>query len=271
MSKKEIRPKQKRQRFADLVTKIPKTITDPKKNHTKYTIGRKIGSVSKTFHSQTRIRYLKSLCGVGLKQGTFSKCFELTEEETGKQFACKILSRKCDVECIQSEIEIHRDMKHSNIVPLIGIIKDRHNIYVQLKLCTNGTLKEFLNNHGIVSIDRSRYIINQILLGTQYIHNENIIHRDLKLANIFIDDRMQMRIGDFGLAIHVADIEFEKNQVCGTLRYLSPEVLQHDGFSFKSDVWAIGVMMFNLLLGRSPFECGNAQQTAKRIRKLDYR
>lgn len=204
-------------------------------------------------------------------QGSFSKCFELTESVAGEKFAGKVISKDFDMRSICNEIEIHSKLRHQHIVGLIGIIHDRYNVYIVQSLCTNGTLKGLLRERGTVSVDECRYFIAQILNGVQYIHSMNVIHRDLKLTNIFIDERVQVRIGDFGLSIDSTKIQLEQNKVCGTLRYLSPEVLQHKGFSCKSDVWAVGAMMYNLLFGCSPFEADKLRETAKRIRKIDYR
>lgn len=191
--------------------------------------------------------------------------------ESGKKFACKVLSRETDLNVICNEIEIINKLQHRNIFELVGIVHDPKFVYLIQSYYINGTLKHLLKHRRIISIAECRYFIHQILCGTQYIHSKNIIHRDLKLANIFIDEHMQLKIGDFGLAINITDVEADRYHICGTIRYLSPEVLNHNGFSFKSDVWAIGVMMYNLIVGTSPFDGDNVKMTAKLIRKMNYR
>lgn len=204
-------------------------------------------------------------------QGSFAKVFQLIELESGKKFACKVLSREADLNVICNEIEIINKLQHRNIFQLVGIVHDPKFVYLIQSYYTNGTLKDLLKHRRTVSLAECRYFLNQILCGAQYIHNKSIIHRDLKLANIFIDEHMQVRIGDFGLAIDVTKAQADRNQVCGTIRYLSPEVLNRNGFSFQSDVWAIGVMMYNLLVGTSPFESNSIKMTARLIRKMNYR
>lgn len=195
----------------------------------------------------------------------------MIESESGKKFAGKVLSKETDMEIICNEVEIISKLQHRNIVQLVGIVHDQQFVYLIQSLCANGTLKDLLKHRPTVSIDECRYFMNQILCGAQYIHSQDIIHRDLKLANIFIDEHMQVRIGDFGLAIDIGNARLDRNHICGTVRYLSPEVLNRNGFSFQSDVWAIGVMMYNLLVGTSPFQSGKVKVTAKLIRKMDYR
>lgn len=205
-----------------------------------------------------------------LDQGSFAKVFELIETESGKKFACKVLSRETDLNVLCNEIEMINKLQHRNIFELMGIVDDPKFVYLIQCYYTNGTLKDLLKHRKIVSIGECRYFINQILCGTQYIHSKDIIHRDLKLANIFIDQHMQVRIGDFGLAIALKNAQADRT-VCGTIRYLSPEVLNRNGFSVQSDVWAIGVMMYNLIIGKSPFESGCVKTTAKLIRNMNYR
>lgn len=204
-------------------------------------------------------------------QGSFGKCFILTELKNGKKYAGKILSKKGSKLDIKNEVNIHINMKHQHVVDLIRVIDDKYHIYMIQTLCSNGTLKDLLKKRETITIDECRYIVSQILSGAYYIHGKNIIHRDFKLANIFIDGQMQMKIGDFGLAIRTNDKRLKDGEVCGTIRYLAPEVLQRNGFSFKSDIWAIGVMMYNLLFGMSPFLGDTNKETVKHIRKIEYR
>ena len=85
----------------------------------------------------------------------------------------------------------------------------------------------------------------QILYGIKYLHDHRVIHRDLKLGNLFLSDKMEIKIGDFGLA---TKLEFEgelKRTVCGTPNYIAPEILDgKKGHSYEVDVWSLGVIMY---------------------------
>lgn len=116
-----------------------------------------------------------------------------------------------------------------------------------------------------------RYYMHQILLGVKYLHDNHIIHRDLKLGNLFLDDDLHIKIGDFGLA---ARIEFEgerKKTLCGTPNYIAPEILGKIGHSYEVDVWSIGCVMYTLLVGQPPFETNNIKVTYSKIQSGDYR
>lgn len=117
----------------------------------------------------------------------------------------------------------------------------------------------------------TRWYMKQILEGVAYLHSNRIIHRDLKLGNIFLNDDLEVKIGDFGLA---AQIEFDgerKRTLCGTPNYIAPEILNKKGHSFEVDVWSIGCIMYTLLMGRPPFETNSLKETYARIKKCDYK
>jgi len=109
-----------------------------------------------------------------------------------------------------------------------------------------------------------------IVSGVQYIHGQKIIHRDLKLGNIFIDGKFMVKIGDFGLATKLEFKQECKRTVCGTPNYIAPEVLEGKGYHFGVDVWSIGVILYTLFYGVPPFETEDANSTYQRIRNCDY-
>lgn len=114
---------------------------------------------------------------------------------------------------MQREIEIHSRLKHENVVQFLESFEDGKYIYIIQSLCSNNTLANLLMLRGSMTLDESRYILSQILEGLLYIHRMDIIHRDVKCANISIDNHMQMKICDFGLAIRIEDVPFERRDL----------------------------------------------------------
>ena len=111
----------------------------------------------------------------------------------------------------------------------------------------------------------------QLLDATRYLHANNIIHRDLKLGNLFLTGNLEMRVGDFGLATQLAFREERKRTVCGTPNYIAPEILDgRDGHSFEVDTWAFGVILYTMIIGKPPFETADVKSTYKRIRENSY-
>merc|ERR1711962_267576 len=109
-----------------------------------------------------------------------------------------------------------------------------------------------------------------ILLGCKYLHDNKIIHRDLKLGNVFLNDSMEVKIGDFGLATKVDYAGERKKTLCGTPNYIAPEVLGKKGHSYEVDVWSIGCILYTLLVGKPPFETQTLKDTYSRIKKNEY-
>lgn len=117
----------------------------------------------------------------------------------------------------------------------------------------------------------TRFYMKQILDGVHYLHENRIIHRDLKLGNLFLNDDLQVKIGDFGLATKIEYDGERKKTLCGTPNYIAPEILNKKGHSFEVDVWSIGCIMYTLLMGKPPFETNSLKETYSRIKKCEYR
>ena len=100
-------------------------------------------------------------------------------------------------------------------------------------------------------------------------HERNVIHRDLKLGNLFINSNGDIKIGDFGLAAVVSEGE-RKQTICGTPNYIAPEVLFDNGHSFQVDIWSIGVILYTLLVGKPPFQCKEVKQIYQNIKENKY-
>jgi cell cycle serine/threonine-protein kinase CDC5/MSD2 len=119
----------------------------------------------------------------------------------------------------------------------------------------------------------ARVFATQIIGATAYMHNKGIIHRDLKLGNIFIDSNMMLKIGDFGLAAQLGVNGIQRRKtVCGTPNYIAPEVLygKATGHSYEVDVWAIGVILYAMIHGKPPFQSRNVETIYQRIKYNDY-
>lgn len=148
---------------------------------------------------------------------------------------------------------------------------DAKNMYIVLELCKQRSMMELHKRRPHVSDYECRFYIYQLLEGVKYLHENRIIHRDLKLGNIFLNDQLNLKIGDFGLATRIEYEGERKKTLCGTPNYIAPEILNKRGHSFEVDIWSIGCVMFTLLVGQPPFETKSLKDTYSRIRKCDYR
>ena len=145
------------------------------------------------------------------------------------------------------------------------------NVYILLELCPCQTMLELVKRRGCLSELEAQFYTRQLLLTVQHLQAERVIHRDLKLGNLFLDAALQLKVGDFGLATRLEHAEERKRTICGTPNYIAPEILDNSaGHSFEVDVWAVGVILFTLLYGAPPFETAAVKTTYCRIRDNDY-
>ncbi|CAN0314155.1 unnamed protein product, partial [Ectocarpus fasciculatus] len=114
--------------------------------------------------------------------------------------------------------------------------------------------------------DEGRRYMLQILEATSYLHQHQIIHRDLKLGNVFLDRDWNIKMGDFGLATKLAQDSERKRTICGTPNYIAPEILEGKaGHSYQVDLWSAGVILYTMLVGRPPYESTDVKSTYRRI------
>lgn len=209
-------------------------------------------------------------------KGGFAKCYEIIDVETNNVYAGKIVSKKLMMkhnqkEKMTQEISIHKSLNHKNVVKFHGFFDDSLNVYIVLELCKKRSMMELHKRRKVITDYECRYYIYQIIEGVKYLHDNRIIHRDLKLGNLFLNDHLHVKIGDFGLATR---IEFEgerKKTLCGTPNYIAPEILTKKGHSFEVDIWSIGCVMYTLLVGQPPFETKTLKDTYTKIKKCEYR
>ncbi|KAF9900558.1 Cell cycle serine/threonine-protein kinase cdc5/MSD2 [Linnemannia zychae] len=214
--------------------------------------------------------------GPPLGEGGFASCFLISDQKNGR-FAAKVI-QKTELQTAKArhklfaEIKIHQDRTHVNIVKYYHCFEDDNFVYLVLELCESKTLMELIKRRKRLTEPEVRYYVKQIVAGCAYLHDEKIIHRDLKLGNIFLTKDLQVRIGDFGLAAVLLNEGDRKKTICGTPNYIAPEILfdTDNGHSFEVDVWSVGVIMYTLLIGKPPFQTNEVKAIYKKIRDNIY-
>ena len=232
--------------------------------------------IEETIHgpkNKTKTRqYIK---GRFLGKGGFAKCYELINKDNNRVFAAKMLQKNSlkterQKQKLITEIKIHKSCHHNHIVAFEHNFDDDENFYILLELCQNQTLNELHMRRKILTeIEVQCYII-QLIKALQYLHSHRIIHRDLKLGNLFLNDKMELKVGDFGLATKLDYDGERKKTVCGTPNYIAPEVINATGHSYEVDIWAIGIIIYTLLVGKPPFETRDVKTTYGKIKKAEY-
>jgi polo-like kinase 1 len=214
--------------------------------------------------------------GKFLGKGGFAKCYEIKCVETGKVFAAKLFEKKAltnerSRKKLINEIKLHKRLHHTNIVNFEHFFEDKENVYILLELCSNQTLNEILKRRKRMTEIEVQYYVMQIVRALKYIHAHKIIHRDLKLGNCFINSKLELKLGDFGLAAKLEYDGQKRKTVCGTPNYIAPEILEKkSGHSYEVDVWSLGVVTYTLMFGKPPFETSDVKLTYKKIKMNNY-
>lgn len=209
-------------------------------------------------------------------KGGFAKCYEIQHTGTKEVFAGKIvpkamMTKSSHKEKMAQEISIHRSLSHKHVVGFHSFFEDISNIYIVLELCKRRSMMELHKRRKAITEPETRFFMHQILEGVRYLHSHRIIHRDLKLGNLFLNDELHVKIGDFGLASRIEFDGERKRTVCGTPNYIAPEILTKKGHSLEVDIWSLGCIMYTLLVGKPPFETSSLKDTYKRIKDCEYR
>ncbi|KAM6503064.1 Protein kinase-like domain containing protein [Amanita muscaria] len=211
-----------------------------------------------------------------LGEGGFARVYEV-KDHRDVRFACKVVTKaslktKKAKTKLYAEIKIHRSLTHPNIVNFHDCFEDQDNVYMTLELCPSGSLMDMLRRRRRFTELEARVFMVQLIGACHYMHTHQVIHRDLKLGNLFLDGRMNIKVGDFGLAALIENPGERKKTICGTPNYIAPEVLFDtvNGHSFEVDTWSVGVILYTLIVGRPPFQTKDVKAIYKRIRDNDY-
>ncbi|KAG7459377.1 hypothetical protein MATL_G00210130 [Megalops atlanticus] len=221
---------------------------------------------------RTLKRYMR---GRFLGKGGFAKCYEITDMATKEVFAGKVVPKSLllkphQKEKMSMEISIHKSLNNPHVVGFHGFFENDDFVFVVLEICRRRSLLELHKRRKAVTETEARYYMKQTIEGCRYLHNNRVIHRDLKLGNIFLNDDMEVKIGDFGLATRIEYEGERKKTLCGTPNYIAPEVLCKKGHSFEVDVWSLGCILYTLLVGKPPFETSCLKDTYLRIKNNEY-
>jgi len=175
--------------------------------------------------------------------------------ETGAPYAIKMLKkvevvRLEQVEHIQSEKAILEALDFPYIVKMAGTFQDQLYLYMVLEYIVGGEFFTHLRKKGRFDNSTARFYASQIVMVFEYIHNLDIIYRDLKPENLLLDKVGYLKITDFGFAKKVPDKTYT---LCGTPEYIAPEVLLNKGHGKPVDWWTLGILVFESLHGQPPF------------------
>lgn len=191
-----------------------------------------------------------------LGEGGYASVYKCTDA-IGVRYACKVLPKDKNTRLrVQQEIGIMKRLVHSpKVVRFVDATEDDQAFYIIQELCRGGSVKDYTANYENYSENTVSSIVRGVLRGLIHMHEQGLIHRDIKAGNILLGDQSDdadVKIGDLGTAIFSSGGVTEVDVLVGTPWFLAPENLKYQ-YHHKSDVWSIGVVAYQLLSGRMPF------------------
>ena len=209
-------------------------------------------------------------------KGGFGKVWKVRYKDSDKVYVIKVMCKQNIIaqkmtEQINREIEIMYKINHPHIIKLINHFEDDQNLYLIMELGAKGQLFSLLNKyrHGFDQTRAAQYM-REIISAVKYLHSFDppIIHRDIKPENILLDENGRCKLADFGWSNYV-NPDKVRVTFCGTPEYLAPEMVNKIGHDTSVDIWALGVLCFELLTGKLPFNGRNNKELFSNIGALN--
>eukprot|EP00629_Pelagomonadales_sp_RCC1024_P015554 CAMPEP_0119279632 /NCGR_PEP_ID=MMETSP1329-20130426/21205_1 /TAXON_ID=114041 /ORGANISM="Genus nov. species nov., Strain RCC1024" /LENGTH=371 /DNA_ID=CAMNT_0007280187 /DNA_START=191 /DNA_END=1303 /DNA_ORIENTATION=+ len=210
--------------------------------------------------------------GRPLGNGKFGRVYLARTKRDKYVVALKVL-RKSQLEKngvehqLRREIEIQTHLVHKNILRMFGYFWDEKRIYLILEYAPGGELYKRLTAKGRFSETETAKYILEMARALGYCHQKHVIHRDIKPENLLLGLGGELKIADFGWSVHAPSLRRET--FCGTLDYLPPEMVEVKGYDEKVDLWSLGVLCYEFLVGEPPFDAPGKKATFKRISRVD--
>ncbi|KAH7313380.1 kinase-like domain-containing protein [Stachybotrys elegans] len=226
----------------------------------------------------------KWMKGALIGQGSFGCVYLALHAVTGELLAVKQVEtpsgansqsdarKKSMIEALKREISLLRDLRHPNIVQYLGCSSSADYLNIFLEYVPGGSVQTMLNSYGALPEPLVRSFVRQILTGLSYLHNRDIIHRDIKGANILVDNKGTIKISDFGISkkLEASNIlggaanNKHRPSLQGSVFWMAPEVVKQTSYTRKADIWSLGCLVVEMMTGTHPFpDCSQLQAIFK--------
>lgn len=211
--------------------------------------------------------------GRPLGRGKFGNVFLARESKSKYIVALKILFKSQLVEYnvqhqLRREIEIQSHLHHANILRMYGFFHDASKVYLILEYAPQGEMFGKLQRAGHFDDKTAAGYVFQMIDALAFCHTNKVIHRDIKPENLLLGYFGEIKIADFGWSVHAPSMR--RKTMCGTMDYLPPEMVRHRSYDEKVDHWCLGVLTYEFLVGKPPFEYDDRDETYSAISNVSY-
>ncbi|KAI7881045.1 kinase-like protein, partial [Lichtheimia hyalospora FSU 10163] len=223
----------------------------------------------KSKDGMTRAQYQLGNC---IGKGQFGAVYRALDLGTGETVAVKRIKLHDaeDQDDIMKEASLLKTLSHCNVIQYLGIIPSRHHINIILEYAEGGSLMSTLKAFGAFPEKLVASFCMKILNGLEYLHANQVVHCDLKAANILTTKTGDVKLSDFGVSLNLKKTKVDANDVSGTPNWMAPEVIELKGASSKSDIWSLGCTLIELITGKPPYADLIAMSAMFRIVEDDH-
>lgn len=204
-----------------------------------------------------------------ISSGTFGKVYKAIDKNNNSIVAIKKINltklTPYDLENLYNECRIGFLADCEFIIKILDIFFFEDYIYIVTKYYENGDLRTYINNHGKLSDEHIWKIMTQLFLAVDYLHENNIIHRDIKIQNILVKNNGDIVLADLGVTKILNNSDYTKTQI-GTPYYFSPEIANGSYYTKAIDIWCCGIVLYEILFNKYPFNAHNLPFLLRRIR-----
>nr|XP_005489097.1 aurora kinase A [Zonotrichia albicollis] len=212
--------------------------------------------------------------GRPLGKGKFGNVYLAREKQSKFILALKVLFKaqleEAGVEHqLRREVEIQSHLRHPNILRLYGYFHDVTRVYLILEHAPRGEVYRELQRLTKFDEQRTATYITELADALSYCHSKRVIHRDIKPENLLLGSNGELKIADFGWSVHAPSSR--RTTLCGTLDYLPPEMIEGRTHDEKVDIWSLGVLCYEFLVGKPPFETKTHHETYRAISRVEFK